>query len=179
MPRGFASYSTTDIIKSMKKFEFLLVDEVATVMVGEKIAQIVKQLIAQGLVVYLHGDLGAGKTTLTRGFVRAMGHQGNVKSPTYTLVEPYELPPWRVFHFDLYRLSDPEELEYMGIRDYFSDDCCCFIEWPEKGAKFIAAADLVIDIAYQQEQRHISIQAYSQHGMNILFELSKSYSELY
>ena len=124
-------------------------------------------------VIYLSGVLGAGKTTLTRGFVRGMGHQGNVKSPTYTLVEPYELAKWRIFHFDLYRLSEPEELEYMGIRDYFNDDCCCFIEWPEKGAGLLAKADLIINIAYQGEQRVINLHAKSTYGEKVLMALAK------
>ena len=160
----------------MKKFEYFLADENATVAVGAQLAKAVLQLKEQfGLVVYLNGDLGAGKTTLTRGFVRQMGHKGNVKSPTYTLVEPYELTPWRVFHFDLYRLSDPEELEYMGIRDYFSADCCCFIEWPEKGARFLAQADIIIDISYKNEQRNIVLSAISKHGLNILLAVDTNY----
>jgi tRNA threonylcarbamoyladenosine biosynthesis protein TsaE len=153
----------------MKKFEYFLADENATVEVGEQLAQVISSSEQQrGLVVFLNGDLGAGKTTLTRGFVRKMGHQGNVKSPTYTLVEPYELPPWRVFHFDLYRLSDPEELEYMGIRDYFAADCCCFIEWPEKGTGLLAQADIVIDIAYKNEQRIITLNAMNPYGVEVL-----------
>lgn len=157
----------------MKQVEYLLVDEAATVALGAKIAQVLIENSSKVshqplLVVYLNGDLGAGKTTLTRGFVRAMGHTGNVKSPTYTLVEPYELSPWRVYHFDLYRLGDPEELEYMGIRDYFDDNCCCFIEWPEKGAGLLAKADLTINMAYKDEQRIISLHAESAYGETVL-----------
>lgn len=164
----------------MKKLEYFLVDENATIAVGESLAKVVLAQNEQSdkaqsaLIVYLNGDLGAGKTTLTRGFVRGMGHKGNVKSPTYTLVEPYELPPWQVYHFDLYRLGDAEELEYMGIRDYFAENCCCFIEWPEKGEGILAKADIVIELDYQDEQRTIKLDAFSVRGEAVL----KHYSQL-
>ena len=160
----------------MRKLEYLLSNEADTVAVGDNLAKVLlAQDKQQTLVVYLNGDLGAGKTTLSRGFVRGMGHQGNVKSPTYTLVEPYDLGPWQVYHFDLYRLADPEELEYMGIRDYFNDNCCCFIEWPEKGAGLLANADIIINIVYQDEQRVIDLQASSLRGETVLQELSAFY----
>ncbi len=151
---------------------YLLADESATIAIGKKLADIVKKQLSQGIIVYLYGDLGAGKTTLTRGFVQAMGHNSHVKSPTYTLVEPYDLGDWQVYHFDLYRLSDPEELEYMGIRDYFANDCCCFIEWPEKGQGMIKAPDLRIDLAYSDEQRTITLQARTALGEQVLSLLS-------
>jgi tRNA threonylcarbamoyladenosine biosynthesis protein TsaE len=158
----------------MKQLEYFLADETATIAIGSGLAAVVKSAaVQQALVVYLNGDLGAGKTTLSRGFVRGMGHVGNVKSPTYTLVEPYELGEWRVFHFDLYRLADAEELEYMGIRDYFNNDCCCFIEWPEKGTGLLAKADLIINIAYQDEQRVIKLQAETPHGEHVLTALAQ------
>lgn len=120
-----------------------LKDESATVRLGESLGR----AAAGGAIVFLQGTLGAGKTTLCRGVLRAFGHQGAVKSPTYTLVEAYEFPSRHIYHFDLYRLGDPEELEYMGIRDYFSPDNLCLIEWPERGAGFLPAADLEVKVS--------------------------------
>lgn len=111
-----------------------------------KLATCLGQHIAQG-VIYLIGDLGAGKTTLTRYWLQKLGHQGAVKSPTYTLVEPYKIQGKDVFHFDLYRLNDPYELELMGIRDYLEIENALFLfEWPSKGGDEIPQADVVIKI---------------------------------
>tara|TARA_R110000737_G_scaffold112830_4_gene145971 strand:- start:1905 stop:2390 length:486 start_codon:yes stop_codon:yes gene_type:complete len=150
------------------KHSFILADELATIAMGKKLANIVKTELKQGIIVFLNGDLGAGKTTLTRGFVQGMGHIGHVKSPTYTLVEPYDLPDWQVYHFDLYRLADPEELEYMGIRDYFNHNSCSFIEWPEKGQGMLPGPDMIIDLAYHDEQRQISLRAISTLGERLM-----------
>ena len=127
----------------------------------QKFAQILAKNVAQG-VIYLIGDLGAGKTTLTRYWLQNLGHQGAVKSPTYTLVEPYKIAQQDVFHFDLYRLNDPYELELMGIRDYLDIQNALFLfEWPSKGGDEIPQADIVIDIqkTASEEARQVSISS--------------------
>jgi tRNA threonylcarbamoyladenosine biosynthesis protein TsaE len=139
-----------------------------TAKLAEDLALAVGQSLSTGVVIYLQGDLGAGKTTFSRHFIQALGHSGSVKSPTYTLVEPYELDGVTVYHFDLYRLSDPEELEYMGVRDYFGDKRVCLIEWPEKGGQCLAEPDLVISIEPNNGGRRFSIGAATLHGKNIL-----------
>ena len=135
---------------------YLAGSETAMVALGEQLGRAFAQY-PHSLTVHLLGDLGAGKTTLTRGILRAFGHAGAVKSPTYTLVEAYEFPPRTVYHFDLYRLGDPEELEYMGIRDYFADNTLCLIEWPARGEGVLPVPDLVIEISVAGDGRCLEL----------------------
>lgn len=121
-----------------------------------------------GAVIYLKGDLGAGKTTLVRGYLRALGQQSAVKSPTYTLIEPYELAGRRFYHLDLYRVKDPEEVDYLGLRELVDGESTLLVEWPEHGAEFVPAADLVIDIAYQGPARRVTLRAGSERGRQLL-----------
>lgn len=154
------------------KIEQKLADEAATVAFGGKIAQsISKDGANRGATLYLSGDLGAGKTTLTRGIVTGFGHQGKVKSPTYTLVEPYELAERCVYHFDLYRLASPEELEFMGIRDYFAEDAVCVVEWPQHGEGFLPEADIQVQLSYCDDGREIVLQSCSPRGEALLKQL--------
>jgi len=161
--------------------EINLKDEAATLEFGASLAAATFQVSEQdglgsgdgvgithvGGMIYLQGDLGAGKTTLARGFMRAFGYTGAVKSPTYTLVEPYEFELGNIYHFDLYRLADPEEVAYLGTDEYFSPSNLCLVEWAEKGVRWLPGADLIIDIASKGTGRQISCQSLTKKGAKI------------
>ncbi|MDK9557142.1 tRNA (adenosine(37)-N6)-threonylcarbamoyltransferase complex ATPase subunit type 1 TsaE [Marinobacter sp. M216] len=147
-----------------------LENESETEHLGRELARVVVAS-GQGLTVFLEGDLGMGKTTLSRGVMRGLGHEGAVKSPTYTLVEPYEHLQPMAYHFDLYRVGDPEELEYMGIRDYFTGQSLCLIEWPERGKGLLPEADLEIHLEREGEGRSAVLRAGSEQGAALLNQL--------
>jgi tRNA threonylcarbamoyladenosine biosynthesis protein TsaE len=151
----------------MIKFE--LTSEKEMLALGATLARLLR---GEG-VLHLSGDLGVGKTTLCRGILRAMGHSGAVKSPTFTLVEPYQFPASEVYHFDLYRLADPGELEYIGIDEYFGNNKLCLIEWPEKAIGCLPKHDLEITIDVLGEKRIIGLWSNSQSGEKICTQLSQ------
>jgi tRNA threonylcarbamoyladenosine biosynthesis protein TsaE len=156
-----------------------LKDELATESFGQMLARatgdttleeidlIANPMETHGGKIYLNGDLGAGKTTLARGLMRGYGYQGAVKSPTYTLVEPYEFSNGNIYHFDLYRLVDPEEVEYLGISDYFDGPNLCLVEWPENGKTVIPDPDLEILLIMKDQGRELSWWARSPRGQFI------------
>jgi tRNA threonylcarbamoyladenosine biosynthesis protein TsaE len=121
-----------------------------------------------GNLIYVRGPLGAGKTTLVRGVLHSLGHRGSVKSPTFTLVEPYAFDRLTVYHFDLYRLKDPEELEFMGIRDYLRGAGACLIEWPELGRNVLPEPDLDVMIEPVPHGRTVVLTAHNNPGHAVL-----------
>lgn len=154
----------------MSQLHWELKTEADTIKLGQHLASV----LASGGVLYLEGDLGAGKTTLSRGLIQALGHSGAVKSPTYTLVEPYELPRGLLYHFDLYRLTDPEELELIGVRDYFDPAAICLVEWPGKGGDRIPEPDLILELEKRENGRHATLIANSQLGLVMAGKLAES-----
>ncbi len=159
----------------------VLVDESATVALGRLLFKVIDQncFLEKVVSIHLRGDLGMGKTTLTRGLLEGAGHFGRVKSPTYTIVESYELPEVQVNHFDLYRLGDPEELEFMGVRDYFEiplggqEKQLCIIEWSDRGQGFLPEADFDVDLTSTGRGRLCKILA-DEDALKTIKEASES-----
>lgn len=141
-----------------------LKNEIETTAIGAKVAT----CLQGGEVIYLKGELGTGKTTFVRGALHELGFTGNVKSPTYTIVEPYSIDNHVIYHFDLYRLDDPEELESLGIRDYCDGQSICFFEWPEKGGNLLPNADISLLLSYTEEGRNVELTTISEVGKSIL-----------
>ena len=146
---------------------YYLADEAATENLGRRVALLSKPR----MVIFLTGDLGAGKTTWVRGFLSGLGMTSAVKSPTYTLVEPYQVNGRQIFHFDLYRIAEPDELEFVGLREYFAADAICLVEWPERGQGYLPKADLHCRLSLQGEGREARIEALSALGKEILLSL--------
>ncbi|MBL4852024.1 MAG: tRNA (adenosine(37)-N6)-threonylcarbamoyltransferase complex ATPase subunit type 1 TsaE [Gammaproteobacteria bacterium] len=147
--------------------------------ITESFAKVLAQCCeTRPLVIYLRGELGAGKTTFCRGFIHGLGHEGNVKSPTYTMVEPYQLSGLTVYHFDLYRIGSYKELEEMGVRDYFNGQSLCLIEWPERAEGELVKADISVALAYVGDERKLTIEAQSTVGKSVLKCFSQMTAEL-
>jgi tRNA threonylcarbamoyladenosine biosynthesis protein TsaE len=134
-----------------------LPDEAATLAFGGALLA----LLDPSALVFLHGELGAGKTTLVRGILRALGHEGSVKSPTYTLLEPYEVQGHKVYHFDLYRIGDPGELEFIGIDELLDEQALKLVEWPERAAGRLAVPDVEIFLSLEGEGRRVEVSVRS------------------
>lgn len=148
----------------MLQLEYSLVSEQATVEIGRKLAKVCQA----PCLIFLQGPLGAGKTTLTRGFLHELGVIGAVKSPTFTLVEPYHLAEKQIYHFDLYRLNEPEELEFIGIRDYFTERSICLIEWAERAQTLLPPPDLICQLSLHSSGRLLNLYARSAKGSSLL-----------
>lgn len=153
----------------MQHFKTCLKDEAATAALGAALAG----ALAPGLAIYLHGDLGAGKTALTRALLHAAGHPGHVKSPTYTLAEPYSVViagrETEVIHFDLYRMASPEEFLDAGFREYFNHNTICIVEWPEKASPVLPKPDINVFLTVSSTQgRDVELQALSEQGSQCL-----------
>lgn len=156
----------------MRELSCHLADESASKALGAELARALQDLGSRRFLILLQGELGAGKSTLARGFLRSLGHRGAVPSPTYTLVEPYEFSTFTVYHLDLYRLADADELEFLGIREIL--DAVALVEWPGRCPSLFSKADLVIDLSRKAEGREAHFSAQSEPGQQLLISLSQA-----
>ncbi len=148
----------------MQEYILSLPDEAATFTIGRSLAK----ACDNATLIYLYGDIGTGKSSFCRSFIQALGYRGQVKSPTYTLVEQYVMYPLTVFHFDLYRLFNPIELEFIGIRDYFIQDTICLVEWAQNGIGVLPEEDLALYLSYHNHGRMVKIQPMTTYGSQLL-----------
>lgn len=146
-----------------------LPDEQATIALAEKVFAAVSGSLA-GWTVLLKGELGAGKSTFARAFIKAAGHQGAVPSPTYTLVEPYDVAAGNIYHIDLYRVSDESELRYLGWNEL--DDGFRLVEWPERAPGLADEADLLLELKYAGDSRLASLEALSERGSLLIQKIN-------
>ena len=146
---------------------FSLEDEQATLSLGEQIAT----CLVPGMRIALHGPLGAGKTTLTRGILRGLGYEGRVKSPTYTLVELYEVSRLDLYHFDFYRFSDPNELAESGLEEAFNETNACIVEWPERAGALLPKIDLDVTLSITGNGRSATLTARTENAKRCLTQL--------
>ena len=155
----------------MQHYKTHLNDEAGTTALGKSLAH----ALAPGLAIYLHGDLGAGKTALTRALLHAAGYHGHVKSPTYTLAEPYQLQlrgqPVTLIHFDLYRMAGAEEFLDAGFREHFNQHTICIVEWPEKAEPVLPPPDIAVFLSVRGEGRDVELRALSDKGFQCLARL--------
>ncbi|MCW5606235.1 MAG: tRNA (adenosine(37)-N6)-threonylcarbamoyltransferase complex ATPase subunit type 1 TsaE [Burkholderiales bacterium] len=142
--------------------------EIDTVSLGAALAQALRP----GLQIWLQGNLGSGKTTLTRGVLRALGHEGKVKSPTYTLIEPYSVSRLNLYHFDFYRFNSPDEYLDAGLDEYFAGNGVCIVEWPDKAVPYLATPDLEIVLQPEGDGRRADIIGHTDAGQKCLIELA-------
>jgi tRNA threonylcarbamoyladenosine biosynthesis protein TsaE len=155
-------------MKAAQRIEVFLPDEAATLALGAKIGA----LLNPGMFLALQGDLGTGKTTLTRGMLRALGYDGRVRSPTYTLVELYNLSRLDFYHFDFYRFADPHEMIDSGLREAFNAAAVCVVEWPERAAGFLPPPDLTLTLSVRGQGRDAVLAATSKSGRECLQRLT-------
>jgi tRNA threonylcarbamoyladenosine biosynthesis protein TsaE len=149
---------------------------VATAEEMERLGAVVAEVMCAPCAIFLSGPLAAGKTTFARGYLRALGHGGVVKSPTFTLVEPYRLSGREVNHVDLYRINDPEELDYLGLDEYFGDTAECLVEWPERAGGALPDPDLWVRIAVSGDSRHVTLEAMTEKGRHSVDLITKRLS---
>lgn len=138
------------------------------------LAHTIAKHIEPGTILFLYGSLGAGKTTLVRALLNGLGYQDKVKSPTYALVEPYDINGCAIFHFDLYRVQDAQELYSMGMEEYFTPQSICLIEWPERGLSVLPTADIVCHLTFKDEGRDLYIETYTKRGKKLLGQIINS-----
>jgi tRNA threonylcarbamoyladenosine biosynthesis protein TsaE len=152
----------------MKELKILLSNEKNTLDLGESISA----HLTEGLLIFLKGDLGAGKTTLARGLISGLGYVGSVKSPTYSLIEQYEFDIFTLNHFDLYRFTNPNEWFSSGFQEYINSHDVTLIEWPEKSSELLPKPDLEVELLYKNESRIAHINSFTEKGHKCLENLS-------